>query len=744
MISSSAEYLEAVVADARRVRVKAVVDIIDPDMENGEINGVRQDTDVSRIDQLGNKQFKNTSNYDTLEPGRWILDGRTKLLADPQPDWEIGMVGLALSGPDGAFSSGQWAERHFSNVSILQACAVAFSDDPRDGVAEEFKVEILSNDVAYYTGTVTGNRKSLVSLGGFTVMDPDTLRVTVTKWSLPGRRCRIMELVPGVYEVWTGNELSEFSVKHQGDVSCLTLPYGTATLAMDNQDRRFDPRSKDGIFLSIEERQGVELYMGVGLPNGKTEYKGLGVFYQSGDGWKTSDYSLTMRWNLVDIIGLIARRAFVAPKVLPTTLAGWLSALVGQLGKNFENRYYVPPEYANMPVTIRREDLTGMLCGDILRYVCMATGTWPRADASTGRLLAGPVGSNGNQVTLDNLNKYPVMSVNRDVAFVRVNQYQHRGNNTAASETISVTNKFDGPLSDMDMVLNILRVSCGGNRIELLGRGDPSSEVGDVDAVWLDDGNAVTARRIYQELSISNGVLKDCKSVLIRPNGMFAFTNRVQLLEPGTFTVPADVYQLRVILVGRGHSGGRGTDGDWRGLSGQKPPGWYEPYYKDYGDGTGGYAPWKGGTPLIDKDGSEIIEEREIVAGGGLYGGLGRPGKVWEGVITVNPGQVFQVAMGQDTQFGPYSSANGSENGFRDIATGDLYGSNSATPKPGSGNGGVGGMPGASGRYHGVWNEELGEWYVVDSHPTKGQDGTAGSSGSAIIYWETPEVIEEE
>lgn len=742
MIESSESYREAVIADGRRTYVKAVVDIIDPDMEKGEIKGTDQDMDVSRIGQLWDKQFEDTSNYATLEPGRWVLDGGTQLLPDAQPSWEIGMVGLELSGPDGTFPTGQWAELHFSNVSILQACAVAFSDNPRDGAAEEFKVEVLSEGVAYYTGTVTGNRDPLVSLGGFRVMNPDTLRVTVTKWSLPGRRARFLELVPGVYEVWTGDELAEVSVKHQGDVSCLTIPYGTATIQMDNLDRRFEPRNKKGVFLSIEERQGIELYMGVELPGGKVEYKGLGVFYQSGDGWKTGENNVTMRWELVDIIGMIARRTFIAPKTLPTTLEGWLSALTGQLGKNFENRYYVSPEYAKKTVTIYRNELNGMTCGDVLRYVCMATGTWPHADAATGRLAAEPVGSKGNRVTLENLNKYPAMSPNRDVAYVEVNGYQHYGNNMAAGDTITVKNPFVGPMSSMEMTRNILRVSCGGNQIELLGRGDPASEVGDVDAVWLDDGNAVTARRIRQELSISNGVLKDCKSVLIRPDGMFAFTNRVQLLEPGTFTVPPDVYQLRVILVGQGSAGSPGSDGDWRGLSGRKPAGWEE-VGGEIGDGTGGYAPWKGGTPLIGKNGEEIIEDREIVAGGGIRGSMGRPGKVWEGVIVVNPGQVFQVTFGKETEFGPYSSANGSENGLRDIATGELYGSNSYPPKPGSGNGGIGGAPGESGRYHGVGNFELGEWYVADSYPTQGESGTEGSSGSAIIYWETPEVIEE-
>lgn len=770
MIESSEAYQEAVIADARRVRVKAVVDIIDPDMKRGAINGVWQDMDVSRIDQLWNHKFENTANYASCERGRWLLDGETPFLPDEQPDWEIGMVCGELSGADGKFVNGQWAELNFSNVGILQACSVAFSDDPVDGVGEEFTVEVFSEGVAYYTEHVKGNKKTLVSLYGFRVNNPDKLKVTVTKWSLPGRRARILELVSGIYEVWTGDELEEngFNVKHQGDPSCLTLPYGTATIRMDNQDRRFDPRNPKGVFLSIQERQGIELHMGVELSGRKVEYKGLGVFYQSGDGWKTSDGEITMQWNLVDIIGMIAKRRFSAPSPLPTTLGGWLAALVGQLGENFKDRWYAAPELASLPVTIREKPdhtpdidaIKGLTCGDILRYVCMATGTWPRADASTSRLLVEKVRDDGNEITLDNLSKYPTMTANRDVAYVTVGDYTHYGNNTAASETINVANPLAGPQSNMDMTRNILSLSCGGDKFSLLGRGDPASEIGDVDVIHLMDGVALTARRTMQELAISGGVLRNCRSTLIRTDGMFSFTNRVQLLESGVFQVPAGVYRIRVILIGAGSDGTAGGDGDWN-----RSYRW-DPFTKTYPVAVGtehwekmghngyGYAPWYipgetdwDGTKLTmyDKDGNEISNDRDIVYGTGAFGGDGKPGKIWEGVIDVNAGQEIQISVAQkapqETTFWKYSSANGTRGGFRDIATGEYYGGLSSKPVPGSGNAGRAGDRGMPG----YWHEETvnGETVVIaDYLPTAGTVGSKGSSGSVIIYWENPYFIE--
>lgn len=139
---------------------------------------------------------------------------------------------------------------------ILQAFSVFFSTDPLDGVPEDFTVEVLLGGTAYFTRTVTGNRETEMQFDGFTVYDPTAIRVTVTKWSLPGRRVRMVEIVPGIYEDWDADQLSAFSVTQQGQFSCLSLPYGRAEIGIDNHDRRFEPRRKDGIFQSIQERQG--------------------------------------------------------------------------------------------------------------------------------------------------------------------------------------------------------------------------------------------------------------------------------------------------------------------------------------------------------------------------------------------------------------------------------------------------------------------------------------------------------
>jgi hypothetical protein len=702
MIKSGQAYHAAITGDARRVLLRAVIDIISPDIvfSAGETSG---QIPWSKLEQLHDKVFGNPTKYATLERDRWALDGTWDLLPDDpaQTVGQMSYIGNVLSGTDGTFATPPWVELQFSGVSVLQACSVYFPGNDYDGLPEDFTVEVKQGGTAYHTRTYTGNTASSVSLEGFTVNNPDAIRVSVTKWSRPGRRMRVVEIVPGVYEGWDGGMIAEFNVKQQGNIAATALPYGTCTLKIDNLSRRFEPRSKNGLFQSIEERQGIDVSLGVRLADGTDEYKRLGIFYQYSGGWKTGDNGLTMQWNLVDIIGLLANREFLAPATLPTTLGGWIGALAAQLGVNFKDRWHVDPNYTALPVTVRTaEDVQGKKCGDILRWVCQATGTWPRADASTGDLTAEPLWSEGNRVTLDNLNSYPTMKANGDVAALIFTlndgtgtKYIVSGNATSSSETVSIDNPFIKTEAQALAAARLILSTYGGNVLDLTGRGDPSSEIGDVETVWLDESQATTARLTMQTFQFSGGVMQGCQSQLLQADGSFLYQGREVITTPGTWKAPAGKKSLRVILVGKGGNGTGGTDGTWE------------------------YA---------GNDGTD---------------GLG--GLVWTGTININDHQAFEVSLGEHTVFGAYSSANGKqyENGYTDVASGDSFARTGVKyPRPGTGDGGAKGLGGVKGEREKIkWKDESGashSYWKVYQEPGPGQAGTPGALGCVVIYYD--------
>lgn len=703
MIDATSAFRSAIVGKTRRIYLKAVVDISDPDMTIGTVTSSGL-APWSKLAQLTDKDISAPLRYATLEKNRWLLDGSFAIFPDDyQIAGEIGTASEALSGADGTFSTPAWTQLSFANVSVLQACSIFFSSDPLDGVPEDFTVDILVDGVSYHTETYTGNTQSAVKISGFTVYTPDAIKITVTKWSLPYRRMRTVEIIPGYYEQWSENMLASFSVQQQGDVSCLTLPYGMLKMAMNNKSRMFEPRSKSGLFQSIEERQGVEAYIGVRLADGTVEYKRVGVFYQYSDGWKTGDNGLTMQWDLVDIIGLLADRAYLAPTVLPITLSGWIASLVAQLGTNFADRYTVDADYADLAVTASsRAAVSGKKCGDILRWACMATGTWPRADAETGKLAVEPLWNQGSKITLENLVNYPTMKANQSLASLIFHlsdgtEYVVSGNSTSSEKTMTIENPF---LHTQAQALTAARLilSCyGGNQLELTGRGDPSSEIGDVDTVWLDESSATAARRIYQTFQFSDGVLQGCQSKLLQADGSYLYTERAVFTESGSWTAPAGKTRLRVILVGHGGNGTAGADGDFDAAG---------------ADGTDG------------------------------LGGL-----VWSDTIQINEQQTFAITIGEVSTFGVYSSANGQRypNGYTDIQSGDSFARTGvAVPKSGTGDGGKGGRGGNKGerhkekQYHPDGSPAGSRW-IVDVEPGKGTPGVAGVAGCVVVYWDKEE-----
>ena len=732
MISSSEAYKQAIVARSRRIYIRAIVDISDPDLTYGDLIA-SSTAPWSKVDELHDKDTTAPARYATLEPGRWMLDGSFKIFPDDYSVPEkMGYALDELSGEDGTFETAQTITQEIKNTDILQAFSLFFSDDSEDGYPVDFTVQVIQGSTAYFTKEVTGNTDPALSFEGFIIYNPDKITISITKWSLPGRRVRIVEIVPGVFEQWSGSMLASFEASHNCDFSCITLPYGTVKLAIDNRSKRFEPRNKNGIFRSIEARQGIEIYIGVLLPSGAVEYKMLGVFYQHNDGWKTGDNGITIQWDLSDIVGLLADRTYIPPSTLPTTLEGWIKSVVSQLGDNFKNRYHIDSSYSSKSVTASSvDDVTGKKCGDIIRWACMVTGTWPRADAETGKLTAEPLWDQGNKVTLYNVLNYPTMKANTSIAALIFHladgndtEFVVSGNATSSETTVTIENPFIHT-TDQALTAARLMLSCyGGNLFELSGRGDPSSEIGDVDTIWLDESQATTARRMMQTFAISNGALQGCQSKLLQADGSYLFQEFVVIRKSGKWKAPANVKDniLRVVIISGGQGGSRGQDG-FVGGSGNLP-------------GSG------------------------VTAGYGEQGLDGVGGWVWYGVIHINPEQEFDVnlgaggapsdvygvpgAMGGVTTFGVYSSADGDlyEGGYTDIANGQVFARTGvAAPLEGSGDGGKGGDGGEPGS--GYWEQLFWEdgrprgWdFVITKEPGPGKPGVAGASGVVMVTWD--------
>ena len=91
MLSITDGYKTAVVGDVRRMLIKAQLEIVDPDITYGTVNSSGEAA-FSKWQQLHDKELSLNSRYATLEPGRWVLDGRVRLIPDGRAQLEGGQI----------------------------------------------------------------------------------------------------------------------------------------------------------------------------------------------------------------------------------------------------------------------------------------------------------------------------------------------------------------------------------------------------------------------------------------------------------------------------------------------------------------------------------------------------------------------------------------------------------------------------------------------------------------------------
>lgn len=522
MISHSTEYESAVTGDVRRTYIRAILNLVSPNIIYGAVSGSAQAAEYSRPDQASDGAIDSGDTYGTLEWNRFPLDGSVKILPETAAEivGQVGIVGAEICDREGIFTEAQIFMQEFTGVDVVQACSIYFSSE-NNGTAVDFTMEILQGDVVAYTQAYTGNRAGYVVATGFTIENPTAIRVSITRWSLPFRRVRITEMLPGLNETWNNDIFSAMNIAQQANFTNLALPYGTCTLEIDNSDKRFEPRNKNSFFRSIEARQGILVSIGVRLRDGSVEYMPIGKYYQFSGGWETSNNDLSIRWDLVDIIGMLTDRDFVVPATLPTTLEGWAAAVTAQLGVGFAKMYTVDADYAQMAVTAKSADaISGMKCGDIIRYMCMATGTYASADVYTGKLRIRTLPETGTAVTLDNLVSYPTTRGNDDIGallFTLSNgsQVLFSGTEAASNESVSIENPFLHTIEAAQVAAAMILQFYGGNQVECTGRGDPSTELGDIDTIELGEGSTAIGRRIAQSFAYESGVLQNCQSLYL-------------------------------------------------------------------------------------------------------------------------------------------------------------------------------------------------------------------------------------
>lgn len=732
MLNATPAAAAAIVAPTRRMHARAALNVLDPDI----IYGVNTS---SAIAPFGNLAQLTNSNVDsaffaTPELNHWPLTGEVVVPELVPSDDEVGFPSLLVGDADGVMS-GVYAQVNVTNLDVLSVMSLDFSPHDLDGYAIDFDVEIYSGLTLAHRAQVRDNVFTRVILSDFIAYNVTAIRVVPLRWSRPYTRARIIEVTAGLYEPWEGSALKQLSTYNEVDYSMMTLPFGSAIIEVNNFDRRLDPNSRTGLFAMIESRQQIPIDYGPQLDDGAIEWIPSGVYYMQNKGWESVLGGLIIRFKLVDIIGLLRDRQYRMPEVLPTTLIGWVTSIVSQLGAVFANRFHVDETLADTELIATSDNVRTIKNGDLLRYACMAAGAVCYADAATGHLIVAPMpNTTGAELTRSNLKPHPTQRANDDIASITFQlndgsntQFVVNGTNSSAETTLSVNNFFIKTQLLAQLVARRIVGTYGGQIVESIGRGDVRSELGDLESIEVARDTFVGGRLTRRQIKYDDlGTIRDVQTTHVQPTGEKIYSNTVVLTVNQYWTAPDGVYEIRVSL----GSGGQG--------------------------GEGGEA---GGTDYFQSG-----------SGRGAGGTFGYSGLVWTGTIQINAGQTFSVQIGRGGEGGlpvaygqprnpgafgtptylvPYSSADGIQhNGLVILGSGVVLSSNGvagqgaasivipgAPGANGTGNGGGGGSGGQPLR----WVSQSGSDSLIELDRVPGAPGGRGGDGYAIISYDLPE-----
>ena len=777
MLTTSHDYREAINAPTRRIVPRAVIDLSDPDLVVSAVTGDYESA-YSFPSQLYDRDGGYSGAvYATLEMNRWILDGsQMGMPSDPTTrSGELGVVGDTLSGSDG--TNGTILSETIAGVDTLQIVTVGFTGVTVDGYPTELTLNIYSNGLLIYTDTQDTDGTAFL-FSGFTATQPTQIELVVEKWSLPNRKYRFSEFLAGFVETWGGETIYKMDIIRKADFSNLTIPYSSASITIDNTSKRFDPSNKLGVFNSVTARQPVPLWYGVDLGE-SCEYVPCGIYYQQNLGWGLENDGLTIKWDLIDIIGLLVERKFELIGTQPTTLLGWIQEIVGQLGSTFSGHYTIDGDLGSTSLICDSSALDNISCGDLLRFVCQAGSCYPYSDPGTGYLhIKSLVNTVQDSVTMRMQNTVANSHANTDIAFLAFDLggtlYNVPGTTEISDKTVNIKNPFIANQLDAVKAANMILTQYGGDLLDLSVRGDAAREIGDMISTEVYRDVNVAARIYEEQLTLENGVMTNSPLKCLQANGGTLYTDVMVITEDGTYTMPSGITEITLVLIGGGDGGQGGDGGKCIFLDG-------------HDDGVGGQP--------------------------------GLAGKVYSNAITINDGQTFTVSIGKggtggaggiagystvtshyNQTFGhlgtagtpttctfstTFSSANGvrMDVGYADLLTNKIYAlngqegrtgirlaQNGANGTPNTGNGGGGGDGGARAQYklvkpsdvvptevnlnpnqvYQIWKDNgfdpfdveiehsyewMAERVVITADPVPGAYGGNGGSGVCLIFY---------
>jgi len=243
--------------------------IIDPDT-NPDLSTNSEEI-FSNLDKIKENTIAQSKNYATLEQNFWILD-------DSQPIYESEKI-------DQTYTSSYVSDKYcrFSNepyitlTSSIYLTTLGLSmtfDSINENYAKKIKVKAYRDDVIIMNKdyTLDSYKDRVIFADNEELVRWNKIEIYFVESSLPYRRIRVNQLLFGIEETYTDNEILSASSKEKTTMINSELPTHTFNFTIDNMNKLFNPDNPDGWYRYILQRQPISYEWGYQLDDGTIEY----------------------------------------------------------------------------------------------------------------------------------------------------------------------------------------------------------------------------------------------------------------------------------------------------------------------------------------------------------------------------------------------------------------------------------------------------------------------------------------
>lgn len=315
MIEVSPSFKQTVYAPIRKTAAKVSFEILDNEAYLDNTSTVSTEAEISRKDQLTNKERSMSNKYATFERDYFKLDGSFRIPPRPdETDNELGWWSGELCGADGVFAIPQTVEFTFVEEHNSMGLTIHFDDKTRE-YAADFDIDVFRLDGTPVASTsVIGNMKTTyVWVQGLD--NYGRIVITIKRWAKPFRRARIAEVDFGVIQVYEGDKLIKVNLIEQMNVVGDTLPANEIKFTIDNSSREFNILNPDGFYRFLKDRQEVDLSIGVEITEDEFEYIDIKKYYLTD--WQSDEGALTTTFTARNIFELLEEKEYL-PDVVET------------------------------------------------------------------------------------------------------------------------------------------------------------------------------------------------------------------------------------------------------------------------------------------------------------------------------------------------------------------------------------------------------------------------------------------